>query len=314
MIVLVIILTIIGVSLFAALLFTIHERPRATRVPQSEIDASRKELETILQQKSAAEKELQDLVSKFNTTNSSLKEVTNILKSLNEEIDRNKVMAEAQYNERIDLQYEAFTILRNKLAEEFEALKEEENRIYEEWSHDEQCKLEELMRLVDEQNAIYIAAKAQNSEDIRGAALELAVVDINEIRQLMDVCSLLRNPTPLYKAIYEIYYKVPLSNVVSVTGVKGVCGIYKIEDDMGRIYIGQSVDIGERWKQHVKRGCGADVGTISGSKLYSAMMKKGIWSFKFELLQKCGKDDLNRLEKYWIKYFDSVDNGYNMKG
>jgi len=36
-------------------------------------------------------------------------------------------------------------------------------------------------------------------------------------------------------------------------------GIYKITNiNNGKVYIGQAVNIAERWRQHIKRGVGAD--------------------------------------------------------
>ena len=144
--------------------------------------------------------------------------------------------------------------------------------------------------------------------------LKLSTTDRAEIAELMDLCAHLRNPLPLYKAIYDIYYKTPYGVLLDDLGTRGKTGIYKITDiGNGKMYVGQSVDVGERWKQHIKRGCKAELGTVSGSKLYSAMVEHGIWNFKFELLQECTKEELNKTEKFWISYFNSTEYGYNMK-
>lgn len=176
---------------------------------------------------------------------------------------------------------------------------------------------EELENRVEEQRTILMVALEQNRlNNLNDAKSMLNVPEIDriEVAELMDVCRHIRNRVPLCKAIYEIYYRTPYGTLVNDLGVRGVCGIYKITNKVdGKIYIGQSVDVGERWKQHLKRGCGAEVGTISGSKLYSAMMEHGLWNFKFELLQECKKDELSKYEKYWINYFNSVEYGYNMK-
>lgn len=174
-----------------------------------------------------------------------------------------------------------------------------------------------LRMRIDEQHSILMIALEQNRinnlDSCRGM-LNVPEIDKIEITELIDVCRHLRNGLPVCKAIYDIYYKVPLTNMVNDLGARGVCGIYKISNVVdGKMYIGQSVDIGERWRQHIKRGCGAEVGTISGSKLYSAMMNDGLWNFKFELLQECGKEELGKYEKYWINYFNSIVYGYNMK-
>ena len=174
-----------------------------------------------------------------------------------------------------------------------------------------------LEKAVEEERAILQAAIDANRKRLMENSLfmlPIGDVDKAEIIELMDVCRHLRNRVPLCKAIYETYYRTPLSSLINEAGAKSICGIYKLTDTTNNlVYIGQSVDIGERWKQHIKRGCGAEIGTISGNKLYGAMMEHGVWNFRFEVLQECEKSDLNKLEKYWINYYQSVDNGYNMK-
>lgn len=69
----------------------------------------------------------------------------------------------------------------------------------------------------------------------------------------------------LRKVAYEVYYKRAVDELIK--GVAGKCGIYRIVHiESGRIYVGQSVDIGERWKQHIKRVLGIEVSTMN--KLY----------------------------------------------
>lgn len=174
-----------------------------------------------------------------------------------------------------------------------------------------------VMGAIEEQKTLLKIALEQNRLDRlddERSMLKVPETDRLEIKELMDVCRHLRVKVPVCKAIYEMYYRTPLGTLINDIGARGVCGIYKITNVVdGKMYIGQSVDIGERWRQHIKRGCGADVGTISGSKLYGSMMDEGLWNFKFEIVQECGKDELTKFEKYWISYWNSVEYGYNMK-
>jgi hypothetical protein len=76
--------------------------------------------------------------------------------------------------------------------------------------------------------------------------------------------------------------------------------------------VGQSVDIGDRWKQHAKRGCGADA--ITNNKLYPAMRDLGLDKFQFEVVEITNDTNkLNELEKYWQEFFQSKEFGYSMK-
>jgi len=92
--------------------------------------------------------------------------------------------------------------------------------------------------------------------------------------------------------------------------IKGIYKITHIESE--RSYVGQSVDIGNRWKQHCKRGTGADAKTTN--KLYDAMLRYGIENFRFEVVEVVEDNlRLSEAEKYWQEYFKSKEFGYSMK-
>lgn len=83
------------------------------------------------------------------------------------------------------------------------------------------------------------------------------------------------------------------------------CGIYKITNVINnKCYIGCSKNIELRWKQHKR---------IPKRKvaIYNAMRKYGIENFKFEIIEVCSERELYEKEKFWIKYYNSYNNGYN---
>lgn len=87
------------------------------------------------------------------------------------------------------------------------------------------------------------------------------------------------------------------------------CGIYKIQNiENNKIYIGQSVDIAQRWREHR-----SDVlVNRNNSILHQAMKKYGESNFSYEIIEECQKDALDEREIYWIQYFNSMaPNGYN---
>ena len=87
-----------------------------------------------------------------------------------------------------------------------------------------------------------------------------------------------------------------------------ISGIYKITaKHNNKIYIGQSIDIYERWKSHWKQ-----VNNGDSSYIHNAMRKYGKNGFVFEIIEKCSQDVINEREKYWIEYYDSYNNGYNL--
>ena len=89
-----------------------------------------------------------------------------------------------------------------------------------------------------------------------------------------------------------------------------ITGIYCIENIVNhKKYIGQSVNIKDRWKHHInslKRN------EHDNKYLQRSYQKYGENNFKFYLLEECSKEELDEKEKYWIKKLDTYQNGYNL--
>lgn len=86
-------------------------------------------------------------------------------------------------------------------------------------------------------------------------------------------------------------------------------GIYKITNKInGKCYIGQSINIKQRWKAHRSRY------QVDDYPLYRAMRKYGLENFNFEVIEECSQNELNDKEIYWIDFYDSANNekGYNL--
>lgn len=83
-------------------------------------------------------------------------------------------------------------------------------------------------------------------------------------------------------------------------------GIYKITNKInGKVYIGQSIDIDTRWRQH----CNAK----DNFAIHNAIKKYGKENFKFEVLLECPVDMLNVWERDMIALYDCISpNGYNL--
>lgn len=87
-----------------------------------------------------------------------------------------------------------------------------------------------------------------------------------------------------------------------------VSGVYKITNKInGKCYIGESVDVFKRFSDHKN-----PKNLKTHYKIYRAFAKYGIENFSFEILSKCPKEYLGKLEMFFIKHFDSVNNGYNI--
>lgn len=140
--------------------------------------------------------------------------------------------------------------------------------------------------------------------------INLSAVDLEEIEKLRSIAPLLRNREPLDKVIWKTYYERPTAQLIGrVVGLEIKVGIYKITDlSTGMTYIGQSVNIADRFKAHIKAGLGID---SSNNKLYTTMREKGVENFTFEILEECNRIDLNTKERFWIEFYQSESFGMN---
>lgn len=139
---------------------------------------------------------------------------------------------------------------------------------------------------------------------------EQSLVDINRLRE---VEPLLSQKEALNKVIWKVYYEKPYSDLIGrVIGAKDITGIYKItEIATGMAYVGQAVNVADRWKQHIKRGVGAEPPTQN--KLYPAMKKIGPENFTFQLLEECPRTKLDEREDFWQDFYKVKEFGYSIK-
>lgn len=85
-------------------------------------------------------------------------------------------------------------------------------------------------------------------------------------------------------------------------------GIYKITNTKNeKVYIGQSTNIEERWKQHKYSLMKSDMAWYPLARKES----DGVDDFAFEVLQQCKVEELDELEDYWIGEYNSIEEGYN---
>lgn len=143
--------------------------------------------------------------------------------------------------------------------------------------------------------------------------LQLSQADIEEIIRLREVTPYLRDSEPLNKVIWKVYYEKPYTDLIGrVVGTGVHTGIYKITNIENQMcYIGQAANIADRWKQHIKRGIGAE--TPTRNKLYPAMLELGVENFTFEIVEEVERSKLNDREDYWQEYFHAKDFGYSIK-
>ena len=174
---------------------------------------------------------------------------------------------------------------------------------------------DELTDLVQKLNSAVEANK--RAEEIKQKQdfyrLQLTAIDLDEIKRLREVEPYLREKEPLNKVIWKVYYEKPYTDLIGrVVGTGIHTGIYKITNIENQMcYVGQAVNIADRWKQHIKRGIGAESPTRN--KLYPAMLEVGVENFTFEIVEECDKSKLNEREDYWQEFFHAKDFGYSIK-
>ena len=174
---------------------------------------------------------------------------------------------------------------------------------------------DELTDLVQKLNSAVEANK--RAEEIKQKQdfyrLQLTAIDLDEIKRLREVEPYLREKEPLNKVIWKVYYEKPYTDLIGrVVGTGIHTGIYKITNIENQMcYVGQAVNIADRWKQHIKRGIGAEAPTRN--KLYPTMLEIGVENFTFEIVEECDKSKLNEREDYWQEFFHAKDFGYSIK-
>ena len=145
--------------------------------------------------------------------------------------------------------------------------------------------------------------------------LTLTESEINDVIRLMEFSSSISRPDVLRKLIYKTYFEKQMNDLLGrVVGANSeVSGIYKITHiESKKAYIGQTTNIKDRWRTHLKRGLGID--TPITNKFYNSMMQLKPWNFTWEVIEYCPKEQLNEKEKYWIDFHQTNSWGWNSKG
>jgi len=126
----------------------------------------------------------------------------------------------------------------------------------------------------------------------------------------------------IYTGIYSKTLKSPKTIVTSLNRVSikpivvgddffmsKICGIYKITNPKGRIYIGQSIDIQKRKNRYKNNSCKTQ------TRLCRSILKYGFDKHKFEIIDYCDPKDLNEREAYYIDLYQCFENenGLNLR-
>lgn len=79
----------------------------------------------------------------------------------------------------------------------------------------------------------------------------------------------------------------------------------------GKVYIGQSRNIENRFKDHRTSLKRKPTDKRSKSPMYDDMRLYGLGVFEFEVLEECSLEQLDEREEHYISLYDAANNGYN---
>lgn len=173
----------------------------------------------------------------------------------------------------------------------------------------------ELQNLQNTVDAAVAAAKREEEQkqSVNFYRIQLTDADVGEIEMIRSIIPYLRDKESLNKIIWKVFYEKPTTDLIGRVVGSGIhTGIYKITNiDNKKCYVGQAANIADRWKQHIKRGVGAE--TPTRNKLYPAMVEFGPENFTFEIVEECERARLDEREDYWQEYFKAKEFGYSIK-
>lgn len=225
-----------------------------------------------------------------------------------EEEFKKKYMAERK--EWLDERQEEYLRMQTDFVEQFRA----ENK----------KKMDAAQSLTDTLDQLRSAASAATEVAKRHAekenfnqfhSLQLGPNALNDIRRLEEIVPTLSTEAgeAIAKVIWKVYYEKPYTDLVGrVIGSGRHTGIYRITNSNTQMcYVGQAVDIADRWRQHIKRALGAEPRTQN--KLYPAMYQEGLEHFTFEVIEECEANKLNQREDYWQDFYKAKEYGYSIK-
>ena len=268
-----------------------------------------------------------ELKAQISNLENQIEEKKKAIEQLNTQINSAANIMEAQ---AYDLTITNLEQQKKELYAEYEKLETElklhyidiQDDIWDQFMQQDEKLENQILQKENELNELCSKAKAALESNKRAALekqqkdfyrLQLDDIDLEEIERIRSIEPYLRKKEPLNKVIWKVYYEKPCTDLIGrVVGAGRKTGIYKITNiENGMCYIGQAVDIAERWKQHIKRGIGADPPTQN--KLYPAMLSIGVENFMFEIIEECSGNVLNEREDYWQNFYDAKEWGYSIK-
>lgn len=297
------------------------KRIAAKQAQLKELESSINYQKQVFEDRTHQEKDLFNRISHLQATKEALAQQSQELSlGIQDAIDSRKRIIEVAFLEYcavLEAQYKAeeqnYDQCEQTLKDSYEKLRDNLMSLTAQCQADIEAEKAELEKV--RQTRIAATAAMVREQEIKEQkefySLPISASDLFDIQALEAIKQKLSKPRILSMLIWQTYYQKQMTSLCNnVLGVNPICGIYKITNQLNnRCYIGQAVNVAERWKEHAK--CGLGIDTPVGNKLYQAMQQDGIQNFTWELIEKCPAASLNEKEKYYIEFYQSKDYGYN---
>ena len=167
--------------------------------------------------------------------------------------------------------------------------------------------LEELVKKLDDAKLIN-RQFLMDQEELKKGWFEFQLND-REQRLISTIAEISGLYPELKKELAAIERKkVRLPQIQKWSSSISVRGIYRLvlKRDENVCYVGQAVNIKDRWYEHIKKMIGAD--NKGSEKLYDYRPNEF-----YRTIMESGCNDLNSAEKYWIEYYCCREKGLNKK-
>ena len=309
----IIICILIGIIIFLYPKYKIDQEVLQKNI---ELKKENKNLENSLSSMELEAKMLEDKKSSLNTD---IKNISNQIDNATEELyQKSYNLMQEKLSQSADISRKQYQKVEEDYKNEYLSILEENTKYYIDQISEKKEELEstkEVLEILREKvrNAIEVNkrnALAESEKDYY--KIKISEQDIEDIQLLKEVAKKLnKDPEPINKIIWELYYKKPTMNLLGrITPTNKIyCGIYKITNlKTGQCYIGQSTNLRNRLRDHIKAGLGI---SSSNNKFYSELKAIGPESFMYEIIEECDRSQLNERERYWIDFYESIDWGYN---
>lgn len=339
--VLYIIISIIITFIISWLIFYFVPKGKIYEINQQKIREEQDVINELAAEKTALDKDVAVGQTQINTLNQEIKKLHSNLAEENARLDNARVQNNklidsmlkdnlSQIQERLDLESEKlgdkyqeseaeyrreYAKMMRELAQEYEKQINDLTQLVAQADQEYQKAQHQLENLAKQVSSAVEANKREEEKRIQADFYRVVIPesDLTEIAKLREVEPYLRDKEALNKVIWKVYYEKPTNDMIGrVIGATKKTGIYKItEIATGKCYVGQSIDAASRWRQHIKRGLGAEAPTRN--KLYPAMKSIGVENFTFEIIEECSRDELDAKEDFWQEYFHALEFGFSIK-